>query len=66
LMLALGWHQDWAAGALSAFVIPATLIFHSFWSIPNPVEAMRQQVLFLKNVAILGGLLTVAGEGEKP
>ena len=64
LALALNWYPDWAAGALSAFVVPVTLIFHNFWAIPNAAEAMQQQQLFLRNVAILGGLLTVAGQSE--
>jgi len=64
LALAFNWHADWAAAALAAFVVPTSLVFHNFWAIANPAIAMQQQISFLKNVAILGGLLTVVGQGE--
>ena len=59
LMLAANLYPDWAAGALSLFVIPTTFIFHNFWSVPTAVEAAREQIQFMKNLAILGGLMTV-------
>lgn len=60
LSLLLGWKTRWGTGALILFLIPATLVFHT-----NLAE--QQQVIhFLKNLAILGGLLLVAARGAGP
>jgi putative oxidoreductase len=42
---------------LFLFMIPTTLIFHTNFGDPN------QMIHFLKNLAIMGGLLYVAGYG---
>lgn len=62
LLLALGWKARWAAAALLLFLIPATLIFHQFWGI-DPKLAQMQKIHFLKNVAIMGGMLMVLAIG---
>ena len=62
LLLALGWKARWAAAALLLFLIPATLIFHPFWGI-DPKLAQMQKIHFLKNVAIMGGMLMVLAIG---
>jgi len=40
----------------------AALLFHNFWAQPAG-QQMMQQLLFLKNIAVVGGLLTVAAWG---
>lgn len=47
-------------GALGLFVylIPTTLIFHHFWDISGAEQKM-QMVNFMKNLAIMGGLLAI-------
>ena len=62
LLLALGWKARWAAVALFLFLIPTTLIFHQFWGI-DPKLAQMQKIHFLKNVAIMGGMLMVLAIG---
>ena len=62
LLLAVGWKARWAAAALFLFLIPATLIFHQFWGI-DPKLAQMQKIHFLKNVAIMGGMLMVLAIG---
>lgn len=56
LALALGWKARWAALALVLFTLPASFIFHAFWAVPA-AEAAMQQIQFMKNLAITGGLL---------
>ena len=63
LLLLLGWHARWAATALILFVIPATLIFHQFWNV-DAAQMQMQQINFLKNLAIIGGLLYVVAYGS--
>lgn len=62
LLLALGWKARWAAAALFLFLIPTTLIFHQFWGIDAKLVQM-QKIHFLKNVAIMGGMLMVLAIG---
>ena len=62
LAIALGFHARLAALALIAFNIPATFIFHAFWS-ADAASAQVQQIMFLKNLAMSGGLLYVAAFG---
>lgn len=62
VMLLVGWKARWAALALAVFTIPATFVFHAFWNVPAD-QAFNQQIHFLKNVAIIGGLLSVVAHG---
>jgi putative oxidoreductase len=59
LSLLLGWKPRLGAALLFLFLIPTTLIFHNFWALAG-AERMDQMTHFLKNLAILGGLLMVA------
>jgi len=62
LALMLGWKARWAALAMFLFCIPTTLIFHNFWALP-PEQAQTQMINFLKNLALMGGLLYVVAFG---
>jgi putative oxidoreductase len=69
LLLVLGFKAQWASLALVAFLIPTTYYFHDFWNYSRETaDQMRQNqlVLFLKNVAIAGGLIIVAARGAGP
>ena len=58
LLLVIGWQSRWAALALAAFLVPVTAIFHGFWS-ADDAHFQEQLTAFLKNAAILGGMLLV-------
>ena len=62
LAILLGWKTRWAALALVVFLIVITPIFHGFWAVP-PEGAMEQQINFMKNVSILGGMLVLFAFG---
>lgn len=62
LSLLAGWKTRWGGAALLAFLVPATLVFHGFWAYPG-AEAALQQIQFLKNLSIAGGLLVLLGAG---
>ena len=49
--------------ALILFMIPATLIFHSFWTYPE-AQFVNQFHHFFKNLAIIGTLFMVMGMGS--
>jgi len=62
LALILGFGTRWAALALALFTLVATVVFHNFWAVPAD-QMMVQQLMFFKNVAVVGGLLVLAAFG---
>jgi putative oxidoreductase len=62
ILLAAGYQARIAAALLAAFTAVATLLFHAFWAAPAD-QAVLQTIMFLKNVAIFGGLLLVVVHG---
>lgn len=65
ILLILGWQTRWAAAALLIFLIPTTLFFHNFWAFEAAQQA-AQRIQFLKNLAIMGGMLYVMAYGAGP
>ncbi|MEI8125576.1 MAG: DoxX family protein [Parachlamydiaceae bacterium] len=63
LSILLGYKIRFGASILILFLIPTTLIFHSFWNATG-MEQMIEQIMFLKNLAIVGGLLYVLCYGS--
>ena len=57
LFLIAGYRMRWTALLLFLYLIPTTLIFHSDFGAPE------QAINFLKNLAIMGGLLFAAAHG---
>ncbi|MGH8830176.1 MAG: DoxX family protein [Polaromonas sp.] len=62
VLLLLGFQARWAALGMALFTAVVTFIFHDFWAVPAE-QVMMQQLNFFKNIAIVGGLLTVAAWG---
>ena len=63
LSIALGYKTRWGAIALIAFLVPVTLMLHNFWAVTDPTMHQLQMVMFLKNLALIGGALTLAAHG---
>lgn len=59
-LLAAGIVPRLAALTLAASIVPTTLGGHRFWEFTDPAQRAQQQIQFLKNAAILGGLLIAA------
>ncbi len=57
LALIVGWQTRIAAWALAGFTLLAGLLFH------NDFGNQMQLIMFMKNLAITGGLLVVAANG---
>ena len=62
LALIFGLGTRWAALALAFFTLVASFFFHKYWAVPAE-QVMMQQLMFFKNMAIVGGLLTLAASG---
>lgn len=56
LLLIIGWKARYAAIALAVFTLIATFMAHRFWEFPDAQYA-NQLNHFLKNLAIIGGML---------
>jgi putative oxidoreductase len=65
LMVLLGWNACLGALLLIIFTLPATLIFHNFWAV-DPAQFQNQFNHFMKNLAIIGGLLYIMAMGSGP
>lgn len=66
LMILLGWRAAEAALIIALFLIPVTIVFHGFWGIEDPQAMAAEQRVFMKNIAIMGGLFCLAGLGSGP
>lgn len=62
IALLLGFQTRIAAAVLALFTLVASIFFHNFWALPAD-QAMVQQLLFYKNIAVVGGLLTLVARG---
>lgn len=62
IMLLVGFKTRYTALALALFTLVASFFFHAYWSLPAD-QAMMQQLLFTKNLAVVGGLLAYAAFG---
>jgi putative oxidoreductase len=51
-----------SALALAGTLVPTTYVGHAFWRESDPSARAQQQIAFLKNVSMLGGLLLAAAD----
>jgi putative oxidoreductase len=63
--LAIGYQARIAGLLLALFTLVATFLFHNFWAMP-PDQSFVQQLMFMKNLAVAGGLLLVFSFGAGP
>lgn len=63
VLVLIGYRPALGAGLLLLYWIPVTFIAHSFWNDPEP-ERRLQAILFMKNLAIAGGLLIILVNGS--
>ncbi len=62
LLVLLGMKEKLGAFLLILFLIPATILYHPFWFLDGETKDL-QTIMFLKNLAILGGLLLMVLHG---
>ena len=63
LLLLTGLRRP-AALALAATLVPTTLAGHRFWEYRDEAQRQQQQIQFLKNLGLTGGLLLAALDTE--
>ena len=62
LALATGRFPRLAALVLAGSLVPTTYVGHPFWAAPDAAAKQQQQIHFLKNLGVLGGLLLAASD----
>ncbi|MDA1191932.1 MAG: DoxX family protein [Candidatus Poribacteria bacterium] len=66
LSVLVGFQARLGALAITAFLVPVSLTMHAFWAISDPMMAQIHQVMFMKNVSMLGAALFIAYVGAGP
>ncbi len=62
----LGYYARVGAWLLVLFLVSVTLMVHNFWAVKNPTVAQTEQIMFMKNISMLGGALLIAYFGSGP
>lgn len=62
LALLAGFGTRIAAVVLAVFTLAASVFFHAYWLVPAD-QAYVNQLLFFKNIAVVGGLLMLVAYG---
>jgi putative oxidoreductase len=65
VLVMIGYQTRRSAFILFLYLALVTLVFHDFWNLQG-TEAHVQLVNFLKNLSIMGGLLTLAATSPTP
>ncbi len=66
LSIVLGYKAKYGGWLIVLFLVPVTVMIHNFWSMPDPSMAQMNQIMFMKNISMLGGALLVAHFGSGP
>lgn len=61
-LLLIGLRTQAAAAFLALFTFVASMLFHPFWAVPADQQFV-QQLMFFKNIAIVGALMMIASLG---
>jgi putative oxidoreductase len=65
LSIVLGYRARIGAFLIAIFLVGVTPL-HNFWAVSDPMMHQMQFILFMKNVAMLGGTLLISQLGSGP
>jgi putative oxidoreductase len=66
LSVAVGYRAKLGGWLIVLFLVPVTLMMHDFWAVKDPMMAQLQQIMFMKNMSMLGGALLISYFGAGP
>ena len=66
LSILTGYKARYGAWLLVIFLVPVTVVMHNFWTITDPMAKAMQQIMFMKNLSMLGTALLIAHFGSGP
>jgi putative oxidoreductase len=62
ILILIGYYANIGAFLVLLYMVPITFIVYSFWNDPKDVQRI-QSIMFMKNIAIIGGLLLLIVNG---
>src|SRR5664279_4593625 len=66
LSILTGYRARYGAWLLVLFLVPVTFMMHNFWTISDPGEKTLQQIMFMKNLSMLGAAFLIVYFGSGP
>src|ERR1700686_4738247 len=66
LSILLGYRARFGAWLIALFLVAVTPMMHKFWTVTDPMMQQMQMIMFMKNVAMLGGALLISQFGAGP
>jgi putative oxidoreductase len=66
LLILLGYRARIGGWLIALFLIGITPMMHNFWAVSDPMAHQIQMIMFMKNVAMLGGALIISQFGSGP
>ncbi len=66
VMIIVGFRARLGAAALFLWMIPVSVMMHAFWTISDPMSMQINMIMFMKNLAIMGGMLMIMAYGSGP
>lgn len=66
LSILLGYKAKLGAWLIIIFLIPVTLMMHSFWNVSDPMMHGMQMAMFMKNISLFGTALILTYFGAGP
>ena len=64
--LALGYHTRHGAMLLFGFTVATALALHAYWKAPDDASRAAEYAVFIRDLAVAGGLLLLVGLGPGP
>jgi putative oxidoreductase len=66
LSILAGYQARYGAWLLVLFLVPVTVMMHNFWTITEPMAKTMQQIMFMKNLSMLGAAMLIVYFGSGP
>ncbi len=66
VMIILGYKARLGAAALLLWMIPVNFLMHAFWGMTDPTWKQIHMIMFMKNLAMMGGMLLIIAYGSGP
>lgn len=66
LSILLGFRAKIGAWSIVLFLVGVTPMMHKFWAVIDPMMYQIQFIMFMKNLAMLGGALLITQFGSGP
>jgi len=66
LSIAAGYRAKWGGWLIVLFLVPVTVMIHNFWAMTDPNMAQVNQIMFMKNVSMLGAAFLITHFGAGP